>query len=77
MFWVRFGQKLLHTISKYLGVKIILRHVRNGIEMAPLLNDQYYDFNYQSPITVERPETIIAVLFHFTISLHFILFNSF
>ncbi len=61
-----------HTIGKlilmetfeylrYLAVKMVLRHVRNGIELAPILKDEHYDFNYQSPIAIEHPIIIQAV----------------
>ncbi|CAG7696652.1 unnamed protein product, partial [Allacma fusca] len=27
--------------------RLILRHIRNGIELPPLARDNHYDFNYQ------------------------------
>jgi hypothetical protein len=51
-----------NTVLKlFSGTKIILRHIRNGIELPPLLKDDHYDFNYQSPMAIERVEKLQAV----------------
>ena len=31
----------------YIGVGVILRHVRNGIELPPIEQNTHYDFDYQ------------------------------
>lgn len=42
-------------------MKLRVRHIRNGTELQPILQDNYYDFNYQSPLMRENPIAIIAV----------------
>ena len=39
-----------------LGVGVTTRHFRNGVELEPLMDDPYYDFNFQSirPLRQER-----------------------
>jgi hypothetical protein len=45
----------------YSGVKLRVRHIRDGVELQPILQDNYYDFNYQSPLMREHPIAVIAV----------------
>lgn len=41
------------------GRKIRIRHIRNGTELEPVLADEHYDFNYQSPqIVFDNPRQI-------------------
>jgi len=44
-----------HTI----GASLSLRHIRDGVELAPLDSNMDYDFNYQQYIYLEEPRTIL------------------
>lgn len=46
------------------GVKARVRHVRGGVEQRPMLEDNYYDFDYQNIIRLPRPVTILPVRRH-------------
>ncbi|GFR39666.1 hypothetical protein Agub_g137 [Astrephomene gubernaculifera] len=35
-----------------LGRRAVTRHVRNGVELPPLGSRQYFDFNYQAPVSL-------------------------
>jgi hypothetical protein len=43
------------------GVKARVRQIRNGIEMKPLMQDNHYDFNYQSTGLFAQPVRILPV----------------
>ena len=47
-----------------LGVGVTTRHFRNGVELEPIMDDPYYDFNFQSvrPLTKERVIKPVSVL---------------
>ena len=38
---------LVYHLYMCTGELVILRHVRNGTELAPIDQNLYYDFNYQ------------------------------
>lgn len=38
-----------------------VRHVRNGIELPPLMQDERYDFNYQNVLHFREPKTVMPV----------------
>lgn len=40
--------------------KMILRHIRNGIELPPIAQDLHYDFNYQQSRVVSPERKILA-----------------
>ena len=51
------------------GESVILRHVRNGIELVPIDQNLYYDFNYQvtnhiTPRVALPVSTILYVLYN-------------
>ena len=52
-----------------LGTAITTRHFRNGIELEPLMDDPYYDFNFQQfrPMVKER---VIKPVRQFTTTLN-------
>lgn len=43
-----------HLLSKALK----LRHFRNGVELKPLADDPYYDFNFQSFVSLKEPRKV-------------------
>ena len=44
-----------------LGAAITTRQFRNGVELEPIIDDPYYDFNYQSIRPVRNHRTIKPV----------------
>lgn len=38
--------------------KIMLRHIRDGVELPPIAKDDHYDFNYQQSRIVSPPRKI-------------------
>ena len=50
---------LLHT--HLAGIAVRLRHVRDGVELQPVVKDMTYDFNYQNAIMLDEEVTIMAV----------------
>ena len=38
---------LVYWFLWHIGEAVILRHVRNGVELAPIDQNLYYDFDYQ------------------------------
>ena len=39
--------RVTRSLFVYVGKSVILRHVRNGTELAPIDQNLYYDFDYQ------------------------------
>lgn len=59
-----FPETGIHIISATLhshvaGRKMKLRHVRNGVEMDRIVEDDTYDFNYQQVRQLENETTIL------------------
>ena len=50
----------MHGIYLRIGEGVILRHVRNGVEMPPLDKNLFYDFNFQL-INHVTPRTVLPV----------------
>ena len=50
---------LLHT--HLAGTALVLRHVRDGVELPPVVKDMTYDFNYQTAIMLDEEVTIMPV----------------
>ncbi|OXA42075.1 DBH-like monooxygenase protein 1 [Folsomia candida] len=48
---------LLHTHLS--GRKIVLKHIRNGVELAPIALENNYDFNYQQVRVVDPPRLLL------------------
>ena len=51
-------------VHTYTGESVTLRHVRNGVELSPIDQNLYYDFNYQvtnhiTPRVVQPVSTIL------------------
>ena len=44
-----------------LGAGVTTRHFRNGVELEPIVDDQFYDFDLQQVRTVSPPRIIKAV----------------
>jgi len=38
---------------------MVIRHIRNGVEMPPIVRDDYYDFNYQDEVLLNQPVQIL------------------
>ena len=60
---------LVYRLYMCAGESVILRHVRNGIELVPIDQNLYYDFNYQvtnhiTPRVVLPVSTILYVLYN-------------
>ena len=51
---------LLH--SHLVGRKIVLKHIRDGIELPPILEDNNYDFNYQVLIANSQKTLLVISL---------------
>ena len=53
--------------SHLLGTGVTTRHFRNGVEMEPIMNDPYYDFNFQSmrPLKKERVIKPVSIYLQF------------
>lgn len=41
------------------GVGLVLRHMRNGAELEPIMVDNAYDFNYQDSRKYLPPRTVL------------------
>ena len=41
-----------------LGVGVTTRHFRNGVELKPIMDDPYFDFNFQSMRSVTKERTL-------------------
>lgn len=48
---------LLHAHT--IGVAMKLRHIRNNVELPPLIQNDQYDFNYQQWITFPNDVTLL------------------
>ena len=56
----------IHVFSVFLhthlaGVSVVLRHIRNGTELPPIMADKSYDFNYQTTILLDQEVTVLPV----------------
>ena len=58
----------LHTHS--LGIETKLRHIRDGVELQPIAEDKYHDFNYQNVFTLQNERVIQPVDFYLYILLN-------
>ena len=38
---------ILHYVYTFIGAEVVLRHIRNGVELDPIDVNHNYDFNYQ------------------------------
>lgn len=43
------------------GIKLILRHYRNGVEQEPITEEKSYDFNFQEFNVLPKPRTVKMV----------------
>ena len=37
----------IHTVIFTIGAELILRHIRDGVELEPIDVNRHYDFNFQ------------------------------
>lgn len=49
------------SLKVLLGRAIRVRQIRNGIELAPLFEDNSYDFNYQAIKYTGQPRKVMPV----------------
>ena len=56
---IRIFGGLLHT--HLAGVSVVVRHIRNGIELPPILEDRSYDFDYQNFIFLDMDEEVTVL----------------
>ena len=55
-----FFTALVFVMYVCIGEGVILRHVRNGVEMPPIDKNLFYDFNFQLTNHV-TPRTVLPV----------------
>jgi hypothetical protein len=48
--------------GQLLGTAMTIRHIRAGVELEPIVQDKFYDFNYQALINIaDNPRVILPV----------------